>query len=78
MTIDRVLKKKDSLATYDVGHLADSKHTRKVQCPKVEQATFSWFTTMQEKGATISNDMLVVAAHRIHALQPRDPSEKEL
>jgi hypothetical protein len=58
-----------------VGHLADSKRIRKVQCPKVEQATFSWFTTMQGKGATISDDLLVVAAHRFYVLQP---SEKEL
>ena len=46
-----------------MGHLVDSKRIKKVQCPEVEQATFSWFTTMQEKGATISNDLLVAAAH---------------
>ena len=44
----------------------------------MEQATFSWFTPMQEKGATISDDLLVAAAHRFYALQPKDPSEKEL
>ena len=78
MTIGKALKKKDSLTTIDVGHLVDSKRIRKVQCPEVEQTTFSWFTTMQEKGATISDDLLVVATHRFYALQPRDPSEKEL
>ena len=33
---------------------------------------------MQEKGATISDDLLVPGTHRFYALQPRDPSEKEL
>jgi hypothetical protein len=33
---------------------------------------------MQEKGATISDDLLVAATHWFYALQPRDPSEKEL
>ena len=78
ITIGRALKKKYSLTTFDVGHLANSKSIRKVQCPKVEQDTFSWFTTMQEKGATISNDLLVATTHRFNVLQPRDPSEKEL
>ena len=78
MTIGRLLKKKTSLTTFDVGHMANSKRIRKVQCPQVEQATFNWFTTMQEKGATISDDLWVVAAHRFYALQPKDPSEKEL
>ena len=78
MTIGRALKKKDSLPTFDVRHLADSKRIRKVQCPKVEQDTFNWFTTMQEKGATISNDLLVATTHRYYALQPRDLSEKKL
>ena len=78
MTIDRVLKMKDLLTTFDVGQLANPKRIRKVQCPKVEQATFSSFTTMQEKGATISDDLLVAAAHRFYAWQPRDHGEKKL
>ena len=54
MTIGRLLKRKGELTTFDVGHLGDTKCIRKVQCPKVEQATFNWVITMQEKGATIS------------------------
>ena len=38
ITIGRVLKKKSSLTTFDMGHLVDSKRIRKVQCSKVEQA----------------------------------------
>ena len=78
MTSGRLLKKKTLLTTFDVGHMVDSKRIRKVQCPQVEQGTFNWFTTMQKKDATISNDLLVAATHRFYALQPKDPSEKEL
>ena len=46
MTIARVLKEKDPLTTFDVGDLDDSKCIRLVQCLKVEQHTFSWFTTI--------------------------------
>ena len=64
MTIGRLLKKKTLLTTFDVGHImANSKRIRKVQCPQVEQATFNWFTTMQEKGATISDDLLIASSH---------------
>ena len=65
MTIRRLLKHKTLLTTFDVGHMAHSKGIRKVQCPQVEQATFSWFTTMQEKGPTISDDLFVASSHHL-------------
>ena len=33
---------------------------------------------MQEKGATMSDDLLVAGAYWFYVLQPRDPSKKEL
>ena len=41
MTIGRLLKCKGKLTTFDVGHLADTRRIKKVQCPIVEQATFN-------------------------------------
>jgi hypothetical protein len=41
MTIGRILKKKDTLTTFDVGRLANSKPVRTVQCPEAKQTTFS-------------------------------------
>ena len=78
MTMGRILNKKASLTTFDVGHLGDSKRIRKVQCPEVELATYNWVITMQENGATLSDDLVVATAKRFYALQPRDPSAKEL
>ena len=78
MTIGRLLKRKGELTTFDVGHLAHTECIRKVQCPKVKQATFNWVITMQERSATISDDLVIATAKRFYALVPRDPSEKEL
>ncbi len=40
MTMGKILNKKASLTTFDVGHLGDSKRIRKVQCLEVELATY--------------------------------------
>ena len=46
MNIGRIVKQKEHFSGLDVGHLSDSKRLQKSQCPKVEEATFTWFTTM--------------------------------
>jgi hypothetical protein len=40
--------------------------------------TYNWVITMQENGATLSDDLVVATTKRFYALQPRDPSAKEL
>ena len=37
----------------------------------------NWFTTMQAKGATIFEDLLVVVAHQFYTLQPRDTNDRK-
>ena len=51
---------------------------RKVWCPKVEQATFNWFTIIEENRATLSNDLVIAGAKQFYGVIRRDPSEKEL
>ena len=44
----------------------------------MEEATFTWFTTMQENNVALSDDLVVAAAKRFYALLPRGANEKEL
>ena len=46
MNIGRIVKQKEHFIGLDVGHLNDSKRLQKSQCPEVEEATFTWFTTI--------------------------------
>jgi hypothetical protein len=78
MSIGRLLKKKESVPKEDVGQLGEMKRLRKVHCPTVELATFKWVTEMIERGATLSDDLIIVAAKRFYDLTPRESSEKEL
>jgi hypothetical protein len=78
MNIGRIIKRKEHFSGLDVGHLGDSKRLRKSQCPEVEEATFTWFTTMQENNVAISDDLVVAATKRFYALLPRSANEKEL
>lgn len=78
MNIGRIVKRKEHFSGLYVGHLGDSKRLRKSQCPEVEEATFTWFTTMQENNVALSDDLVVAAAKRFYALLPRGANEKEL
>ena len=64
MNIGRIVKRKEHFSGLNVGHLSDSKHVRKSQCPEVEEATFTWFTIMQENNVALADDLVVVAAKR--------------
>ena len=65
MNIGRIVKKKEHFSGLDVGHLGDSKCLRKSQCPEVEEATFTWFTTMQENNVALSDDLVVAVREKI-------------
>ena len=78
MNIERIVKQKKHFSGLDVGHLGDSKRFQKSQCLEVEEATFTWLTTMQENNVALSDDLVVVAAKRFFALLPRGANEKEL
>ena len=43
----------------------------------MEEATFTWFITMQENNVALSDDLIVAAAKRFYALLPRG-ANKEL
>lgn len=77
MSISRLLKRKD-LLDLDIEAPPTIKRVRKVYCPQVENATFSWFTLMQEHGATITDDLLIAAAKKFYNMSQKDPSQKEL
>ena len=62
MSIGRLLKKKESVPKEDVGQLGEMKRLKKVHCQIVELATFKWVTEMIERGATLSDDLIIVAA----------------
>ena len=66
MNIGRIVKRKEHFSGLDVEHLGDSKCLRKSQCSKVEEATFTWFTTMQENNIALSDDLMVAAAKRFY------------
>ena len=78
MNIGRIVKQKEHFSGLDVGHLGDSKHLQNSQCPKVKEATFTWFMTMQENNVALSNDLVVAIAKRFYALLPRGANKKEL
>ena len=78
MNIGRVVKRKEYFSGLDVGHLNDSKRLQKSQCPEVEEATFTWFMTMQENNVALFDNLVVAAAKRFYALLPRGANEKEL
>ena len=78
MNFGRIVKQKEYFSGLDVGHLSDSKRLRKSQCPKVEEATFTWFTTMQENNVALSDDLVVDVAKKFYALLPRGTNKKEL
>ena len=78
MNIGRIIKRKEEFSGLDVAHLGDSKRMRKSEYPEVEEATFNWFTTMQENNVALSDDLVVAAAKRFYALIPRGSNEKEL
>ena len=54
------------------------KRLQKSQCLEVEEATFTWFTTMLENNVALSDDLVVVVAKRFYALLPRGANEKKL
>ena len=56
----------------------EAKRIRKIVKPVVEEATYAWFLLMQEKSATISDDILCGIAKRFYSNLPRDPNVKEL
>jgi hypothetical protein len=56
----------------------EAKRIRKIVSPVVEEATYAWFLLMQEKSATISDDILCGIAKRFYSNLPRDPNVKEL
>ena len=78
MNIGRIVKQKEHFSGLDVGHLNDSKRLQKSQCQEVEEATFTWFTIIQENNVALFDDLMVVAAKRFYALLPRGANEKEL
>ena len=76
MTISRLLKNK---ASY-LGRVIDKPNAmraRKVLSPAVERATFAWFSLMEEKSATITDDVICGIAKRFYACLPRAPGSKE-
>ena len=77
MSIGKVLKKKEFLCKQDVGQFGEKRRLKKVQCPPVEDATFKWIIAMIEKGAILSDDLIIAAAQRFYYLIERDSSEKE-
>ena len=64
MNIGRIIKQKEHFSGLDVGHLGDSKRLQKSQCLEAEEATFIWFTTMQENNVALSDDFVVAVAKR--------------
>jgi hypothetical protein len=50
---------------------------KKAQCPEVEEATFTWFMTMQENSVALSDDIVIAAAKRFYAMIPRVPNEND-
>jgi hypothetical protein len=78
MSISRLLTRKDVLSDMNVEYMGDSKRIKKAQCPKVEEATFTWFMTMQDNSVVLPDDIVIVAAKRFYAMIPRVPNEKEL
>ena len=78
MNIGRIVKQKEHFSGLDIGHLGDFKRLRESQCPEVEEATFTWFSTMQKNTVALSNDLVVAVAKRFYALFPRGANEKEL
>src|ERR1700737_23906 len=77
MSISRLLKRKD-LLDLDIEAPPTIKRDRKVYYPQVENATFSWFTLMQEHGAIITDDLLIATAKKFYNMSQKDPSQKEL
>lgn len=76
MTISRLLKNK---ALY-MGRVIDKPNlmrAHKVLSPAVERATFVWFSLMEEKSKTISDDVLYGIAKRFYARLPRALGSKE-
>ena len=77
MNIGRILKQKEHFSGLDLRHFSNSKRLQKSQCLEVEEATFTWFTTMQENNVALSDDLVVAAVKRFYALLPRG-ANKEL
>ena len=76
MTISRLLKNK-ALYLDRVTDKPNSMRAHKVLSLAVERATFVWFSLMEEKSTTISDDVLCSIAKRFYARLPRAPGSKE-
>lgn len=77
MTISRILKNQ-SLFAGKGKERPEGKRIRKIVSHVVEEATYVWFLLMQEKSATISDDILCGIAKRFYSNLPGDPNVKEL
>lgn len=77
MTVSRILKNQSLLAGKGKER-PEAKRVRKIVSPVVEEATYAWFLMMQEKSATISDDILCGIAKRFYSNLPRDLDVKEL
>lgn len=77
MTVSRILKNQ-SLFAGKGKERPEAKRIRKIVSHVVEEATYAWFLLMQEKSATILDDILCVIAKRFYSNLPRDPNVKEL
>ena len=76
MTIGRVLKK-NLLTVFDVGHMANSKRIRKVQCLKWSKLFSVGLQQCKRRGQSY-RWYVGSCIHRFYILQPKDPSEKEV
>lgn len=65
MTISRTLKGRDKWLSNTA--MPDGKRDRKLLCPEVEDATYSWFLATQDKGGTLSDALICEAARRFYA-----------
>jgi hypothetical protein len=54
------------------------RRVRKFSYHVVENATLFWFTIMEEHGATMTDDLLKVDAHKSYIMNQREASHKEL
>ena len=68
MTISRLLKRKD-LLDVDVEAPQTIKRVRDVSCLEVQNAMFSWFTTMKEHGATMIDDLVIAIAKKFYSVR---------
>ena len=67
LLLSKLLKRKD-LLDVDVEALQIFKRVRKVSCLAVENATFSWFTMMQEHVVTTTYDLLIAIAKNFYRM----------